>query len=93
MPGLATFGELLHQLIGIEVLVSAENLIDQRQTLLRHAHPPALQEFDKPIARRERNGNVLEIGRHSHSCIHCKEIDGEEVDENVWRQLIETQNR
>jgi hypothetical protein len=42
---------LLHELVGVEVLVMAENLIHKRQTLRRHPHSAALQEFDEAIAR------------------------------------------
>jgi hypothetical protein len=55
VPRLPGLRQLLHQLVGIKVLVVAEDMVHQRQPLRRHAHPAALQELNKPVPRGEGN--------------------------------------
>ncbi len=60
VPLLAAAGKLLHELIGIEMLMPREDLLDQCQPLLRDAHVAALQVFDKPLAGREGDGHATQ---------------------------------
>lgn len=52
--------EILHQLIGVEVLVPREDEVDQSPPLLRGPLPLALQIFLKPLLRRGRDLNFAE---------------------------------
>lgn len=67
----AGWRQLFHQLIGVEMFMPAEDVIDQRQPLLRDAHPFALKKLDKPIAGRKGNRNAFErFGfRHDNQCL------------------------
>ena len=58
MPGLTRPGQLLHELIGVKMLVPREYMLHQCQPLLRHPHPAALQILNKPLARRKRDRNI-----------------------------------
>lgn len=52
--------QLLHELIGVEMLVPREDVLDQRQPLLRDPHAATLEEFDEPVAWREGDRNGAE---------------------------------
>lgn len=66
VPRLAARRELLHELVGIEMLMAAKDVVDQGQPLLGHSHAAALQVLDEPIPRRKRDGHTFErsIRRH-----------------------------
>jgi len=52
LPGL---WQLLHELVRVEVLVVAEDMVHQRQPLRRDPHAAALQELDEAVPRSEGN--------------------------------------
>ena len=66
VPRVPAGRELLHELVGVEMLVPREDVLDQGQPLLRDAHAAALQILDEPVAGRERNGNVAERSLIGH---------------------------
>ena len=59
-PGCAAAGKLLHELVGVEMLVAGEDVIDEGQALLGHPHAAALEELDKAVARGEGDGDVAQ---------------------------------
>jgi hypothetical protein len=69
VPFLSARRKLLHELVGIEMLVPREDVIDERQPLLRDAHAAALQVFDEPLAWGRGDGNVAQGGLVGHGAI------------------------
>jgi hypothetical protein len=67
---------LLHELIGVEMLVMAEDMVHQPQSLRRHAHPAALQEFDKAVPRRQGNLHGAEGVGHRALIETTRRYDG-----------------
>jgi hypothetical protein len=55
MSWLARLGKLLHELLGIEMLVPTEDMLNEVLPLLRDPHSAALQELVEPLLRRESN--------------------------------------
>ena len=58
MAGLPARRKLFHELVSVEMLMAGEDMIDESQSLLRHAHAAALQIFDETFAWREGDGDA-----------------------------------
>ncbi len=64
--------ELLHELVGVEMLVSRKDVIDQGKPLLGHPHAAALEIFHEPVAGRKRDGDVAQRGLFGHNGTKCR---------------------
>ena len=58
MAGLAAIGQLLHELLGVKMLMTRENMFDEGQSLLGHAHTATLEIFDEAVARGKGDGDI-----------------------------------
>jgi hypothetical protein len=54
-PSLSNSIQLVDQVVGIEVLMPAKNMIHQQSSLLRNPFPPTLKKFLKSLLRRQGN--------------------------------------
>jgi hypothetical protein len=57
VSGVSLGGKLRNELVGVEVLVMAENVVDQDPSLFGVPHSAALEVLGKPLLRRQRDLN------------------------------------
>jgi hypothetical protein len=58
--GRALAGQLFDQLVGVKVLMMAEDLVDQKSTLIRIAQITTLQVLLKSLVRRHRDLHIAQ---------------------------------